>query len=761
MSNDDFIQLVDDDFISLDGTEQHDPDQGSDIPPWKILIVDDDEGVHSVTRLALKNLTIFDRPLSLRHCYSATESKELLRSQRDFAVILLDVVMETEDAGLKMVGYIREELQMTECRIILRTGQPGYAPELSIFNEYDINDYRTKADLTRTRLITSITGALRSYRQIHTITENRRGLELIINATSDLMERTALRSFSQGVLTQLSSLLDFDEQGIVCVQRCPMYEANKQDLYIVGAAGPLTDYISQPLNSLQPGDIRAEICRCLESKQNIYTASHCVIYMQNSDSEGAAFISTHNLPDEDDQRLIEVFAANISACFGNVNLVEKLNFAAYNDALTGKPNRSRFLIELDKHADTFDADHLLSVIDICHFADLNEGLGIDAGNLILKAVVKRLEEKLSESCFIARIGADVFGLIGPEEEINPTYLNHMFSIPFQIDEMVIPLRVNMGFCRFFGKQQTGISLLKKADIALTCAKKSASKRYEYFTDDMEYQTRHRLEVIRQLHNDFHLEKLELWYQPQINISTGQVSGFEALIRWPDGQGGFVEPPNVFIPLAEYSGLILSIGDWVINRACHDYKQLLVKQCAPDSFSVNVSMPQFRNPGFADSVSVVLEKYEIPSNRLVLEVTESLAMDDPESVIGILLNLKQRGIRTSIDDFGTGYSSLSYLKNLPIDCLKIDQSFIREIALEDERHVGGDFADTIVTLGEKLGMKVVAEGVETADQATYLKQIGCDYAQGFLYARPMAFSRLIDWLESYHGKQNTDDYDWVI
>ncbi|MCP4595867.1 EAL domain-containing protein [Neptuniibacter sp.] len=753
-SNDDFIQIIDDD-------EPLQTSSSRELPPWKILVVDDDEGVHSVTKLALKNLTILDRPLSLYHCYSVKETKEILQHNRDFAVILLDVVMETDDAGLQMVSYIRKEMQMEECRIILRTGQPGYAPELSIFNEYDINDYRTKAELTRNRLITSITAALRSYRQINTISENRRGLELIINATSYLMDRTAIRSFSQGVLTQLASLLNFPQNGIVCVQRGFPDAANPDGLFVAGAAGELSSLITHPIEDMHDTEARAAIEESIKKRHHIYGEDYCVIYLQSSDNEGAVYINTQHIPSEDDQRILEVFAANITACFNNVNMVERLNFAAYNDPLTLLPNRTRFIIELDHYANMAVPDKLVALIDISHFADLNEGLGIDAGNSMLMEFSKRLKSNLGEQCYIARLGADVFGIIGSETFLNPENLNVILSKPFQIQGMEIPVRTNIGLCRLTGNQVAGLTLLKHANIALTQAKQSNSSRFEYYAEEMEGNTRWRLNVIRRLHEDFDSRKLQLWYQPQIDLRNGKVWGLEALLRWPDAEQGFIQPPSTFIPLAEYSGLIIPIGDWVIEKACEDYAELKSLPDSPEYISVNVSIPQFRSSGFVGKVKDSLYRHQLEPNSLVLELTESLSIDDQSSVIDTLKDLQNAGIATSIDDFGTGYSSLSYLKDLPISCLKIDQAFVKDIRKEGEIFVGGDFADTILTLGNKMDLKVVAEGVETVEQMQYLRSIGCEIIQGFLYAKPMPMVELVKWLEHWNMEKGSDQYDWVI
>lgn len=717
--------------------------------PWRILIIDDDEDVHATTSIALGHTHILNRPLALEHCYSASEARDMLTHDQNFAVILLDVVMENEHAGLDMVGYIRDTLDMQATRIILRTGQPGYAPELTIFNHYDIDDYRTKSELTRTRLITCITSALRSYRQIRALSRQREGLEKIITASADLMEKTALNTFAEGILTQMASLLDFhDEDGVVCVQRhVDVDESLRDQLFIVAAVGTLTHYVTRPLSELRRPDISAAIRTCLEQKRHLFNGDHVVIYLQSGDTEGAIYLHTEQVPKGDDQQLIEVFAANISSCYGNVQLVDKLNYVAYHDTLTRAPNRTRFILELDQVAKEQNPDTTVALLDLTHFADLNEGLGLDAGNTLLIAIAGRLKRELGDATFVARIGADVFGLIGHQRLINPSTLDSIFAIPFHIEQMDIPVRCNIGFCRLLYGDMKGLTLLKRADIALTRSKKSTARNYEYYIEEMENDARWRLDIIHQLHYDHYGQQLELWYQPQVHLQTGAIYGIEALMRWPDSAGGFTQPPSVFIPLAEYSGLIIELGDWALEEACKTYRQLQDEQLAPPSVSVNVSVPQFKSARFTEHVRALIQKYQMPEGALVLEVTESLAMDDPKRVISMLSTLRNAGVRSSIDDFGTGYSSLGYLRNLPADCLKIDQSFIRELSHE-EHSTSGLFADTIITLGEKLGLNVVAEGVETAEQARFLRELGCQIAQGFYYAKPMPLPALKRWLKDY-------------
>ena len=256
------------DLLIIDDGES---ESGCTLEPWQVLVVDDDEEVHAATRLALARTTILGKPLALTHALSACEAKLILEKKRDFAAILLDVVMETEIAGLQLVSEIRKTFGMEECRIILRTGQPGSAPEIAVFNDYDINDYCTKSELTRTRLITALMAALRSYQQIRTIAENRRGLELIVRAVPSLMESHAINAFAEGVLTQIAALLKMPADGIVCAQKgSPLDSGEKSVLFVVAAAGRLADRVAKPLDKIGAPQIVDAITHALANHDHVF-----------------------------------------------------------------------------------------------------------------------------------------------------------------------------------------------------------------------------------------------------------------------------------------------------------------------------------------------------------------------------------------------------------------------------------------------------------------------------------------------------------
>jgi c-di-GMP phosphodiesterase len=729
MSHDDLLAIIEDAPTSSDSNE----------PVWRILVVDDDPEVHESTSFALRGVKLLERSLHLTYAHSANHAMALLTGDDSFAVILLDVVMESYDSGLQLVRRIRDELQQHDIRIILRTGQPGYAPELEVFTHYDINDYRTKAELTRTRLLTSLCAALRTYEQIHTIAEGRRGLQLIINATADLIQRHALNAFAEGVLTQITALLHLPLEGVVCVQRGSPFDTNDaHGLFVVGAAGQLSNCFAKPLDEIADSHVREAILKCINQREHLLERSHSCLYLHSGHQEAAVYLASPAQLRPLDRQLLEVFSANLSVCFGNVRLIEQLEYTAYHDLLTGLLNRSGFLQQIAQHSP--QPAQCIALLDIAHFTDLNDGLGHDFGNKVLCQLAERLRQALPDTVQLARLSADLFAMVGPRELLNPTHLNTLLETPLQVEDMRLPLQAALGLCDLLEQTENPLTLLQRANIALNRAKKSLQVQHEYFIPEMENNTRWRLEVIHQLRTDFEAGRLEVWYQPQINLATGQPSGVEALMRWP-GNNGFIQPPSVFVPLAEYSGLILDLGNWVLDEACRALQEIVALPCTVQRMAVNVSMPQLRQTNFVENLAAILRRHAVNPANLELEITESIAMDEPKVVRRGLDAIKGLGVRIAVDDFGTGYSSLSHLRDLPIDCLKIDRCFISEI----HGGQGGMFAETIAAFARKLGLSTVAEGVETPEQAGFLRALGCTEAQGFLYAKPMPLHELLTFL----------------
>ena len=712
---------------------------------WNVLVVDDDEEIHSVTRLALSDLVLNDKNLHFIHAYSGSEALKIIESMgASIAIILLDVVMEADDAGLTVARIMREEMKILEPRIILRTGQPGYAPEEQVIKDYDINDYKTKTELTRSKLVTTIIASLRSYQQILSINQSRQGLQKIIVSSANLMEENSVKSFCEGVVTQISSLIGLEAGGIVCAKAGSVLDKEDDGIYVLGAAGEFAPYISKSLENLHNAQIVKFVNSCLQLKKHIFEQEFSVLYINSSGYDAAVYLQIGSEISTVDQQLLEVFLSSISIGYENANLFHQLRTAAFKDWLTKLPNRSEFINMLDGCSDAKNKslDSVVALIDINHFADINDGLGQDVGNSTLLAVTQRLEETFLDKVKMGRIGSDVFGLIGPDFFVNPQTLNEMFLAPFKGGEHTLPLSASFGFCRLDGKMQTGINILKHSNIALNQAKKSLNTNFAYYAPEMEAETTWRLDTIRQLNRDLEAKRLQLWYQPQVNLVSEKIVGMEALLRWPMSDGSYISP-TVFVPLAEYSGLIIDIGIWVLEESCRKLNALSKQGYTGLRMAVNISMPQFRDPNFVIRVKNIITESAVAPDMIELEITESVVMDEPQIVIEALKELQRFGVKVAIDDFGTGFSSMSYLQQLPLDRLKVDRSFVNEITPGKSAFI----AETIVTLGNKLGLSTIAEGVEKREQASYMLELGCDEAQGYLFAKPMPYEQLLEFLLS--------------
>lgn len=732
----------DDALIFLDElSAEHLNDMNSPLPSWRVMIIDDDPDVHSATMFALGNLEIQNRSLSFLHAYSASEARQILAQESNIAVILLDVVMEKEDAGLNLVNYVRKTLGLYDVRIILRTGQPGYAPEIDAIRDYDINDYKTKSELTRTKLYTTVTSAIRSYEQICAITANQRGLELIVNASTELMSQKGLQNFAASVLQQLNILFGRKVEGFICSSDDGDTETSALDFTIIAGSHSFANVIEQKLERIHQPELHQILQESITNKKNVFGTDATVLFFENIGQRNIAVYLQTQISDLE-KRLLDVFCSNVTVGLNNVMLTSRLHKFAYFDPLTGLANRLKLLQTL---TDTLTAPNrdksVLCLIDIDHFAETNDALGHQFGDMLLCAVAKRLLDHFGAACHLARVGGDTFALLGHENLVYPENISNVFQLPFNVDQQEVQLSSTIGLVRLGNYDGGSSDALKDTNIALKRAKSHQRSSFSYFTVDMGVEIRERVRMMHALRAAFENERLFVVYQPQIDMRTERAVGAEALLRWKTEDGQFV-PPDQFIPIAEYSGLIVDIGEWVLRSACFELMELHKLGFTEFKMAVNVSQAQFSHPLFLDSLKRALADTKAPAHCVELEITESMAMTDPALLIQTLHQIKQLGAQVSIDDFGTGFSSLSHLQKLNVDKLKIDRAFVNEIGSKSGE---GNIAKMIVQLSQSLNIKVIAEGVETEHQADTLMSFGCHLAQGYLYARPLTKEDLRNWL----------------
>lgn len=711
------------------------------LPPWRILVIDDDPEVHQVTRFALNRVELFGRQLELIHGHSAVEAAEILRQQQEIAVILLDVVMESDDAGLKLVDYIRQVMKLPLPRIILRTGQPGYAPELDVMARYDINDYRTKSELTQNRMIATLTAALRSYDQLRTIMIGRAGMQSIIEASADLINRNNFQSLLERLPNHMQTLVHGVSEWMIALLQNGA-EAESERLLVAAASDKYRDQVGKAVSDL-PDDASAKLLlNALQERHNQFNdasaqlccggdAHYLLIHIEGAESGCMLY-----------RDVLSLFARNVSLCADIVSLIEKLEDLAYRDPLTGLPNRARFIKEIEDMFRTPERSGCVALMDVDHFNALSSTIGIEAGDQLLINMTSRLLSQFeNEPVSIARISGDTFGLHGPEQSLRPERLQQLFAEPVRSGDSLLPITVTTGMAPVAAPWENAMSLIGGAYAALRMGKNRQRGAVKQYTAEMTLNMRQRMDILRDLRSAVETESFFLAYQPQLSISGEQLLGFEALIRWrrPDGK---LVPPDLFIPIAETSGLICSIGAWVFERACRTLRALQDVGLNDVVMGINVSIEQLRRPDFIPFVQQTLEQVGIRAEQIEIEVTETMAMQEIELVLNSLNQCKQLGLRIAMDDFGTGFSSLAHLQCLPIGRMKVDRAFV--VNLDDGGH-GKAIAQTISHLGQHLDLDVLAEGVETHEQLDQLRQMGYHSVQGYLFGRPMPYDELVVWL----------------
>jgi diguanylate cyclase (GGDEF)-like protein/PAS domain S-box-containing protein len=430
---------------------------------------------------------------------------------------------------------------------------------------------------------------------------------------------------------------------------------------------------------------------------------------------------------------------------------ETIQNMAYHDQLTGLPNRLLLIDRFNQilaRGQRYKLYAAFFFLDLDRFKVVNDTLGHAMGDTLLKAVGERLKQCIRESDTVARIGGDEFTILLQDikrAEDVPKVAEKIFSIfdaPFDLKGQELFVTTSMGVSIYPIDGNDSECLFKNADIAMYRAKSEGRNNYQLYTPAMNVKATERLTLENKLRKAIENEEFLLHYQPQVDINTNELTGIEALVRWLEPERGLV-PPGEFIPLAEETGLIVPIGEWVLRTACKNNKIWQDRGLKPIIIAVNLSMRQFKQKNLVDIVSSTLEETSLDPKYLELELTESIIMEDTESAIEILRELKAMGIRLSIDDFGTGYSSLAYLKRMPIDMLKIAQSFVHDITIDpDDKAI----STAIIQVAHSLKLEVIAEGVETMEQFKLLRSLQCNKLQGFLVSRPLPSKEIMDFLE---------------
>lgn len=505
---------------------------------------------------------------------------------------------------------------------------------------------------------------------------------------------------------------------------------------------PAEEFIGNRIRSfasiIEPGDqlrIAEDVQEALAEKKP-YTLEYRI--STASGSQKWVWERGSGVLDDDKLLALEGFITDITE---RKMMEDRIGYLAYFDALTGLPNRNLFIDRISQgiaRAEYRKRPVAVLTTDIDRFKFINDTYGLDTGDAVLKEVAKRLEASLREGDTAARIGGDGFGIllidIAESEDVilvaEKVMKNVSQTIQFEGKEIVLTVSVGISVCPNDGKDAS--ILIKNADLALAKAKQQGRKNYQFYTEELDVKASEFVLMEKNLFNAIKNGEFILYYQPYWDISTKKIVGMEALIRWQSPELGLVFPGK-FIPVLEDTRMIIEVGEWVLRRAISQVKEWQNKGYPVVPVSVNLSLIQFKQKGLAEMVKKVIGEFGFFTSLLTLEITESAFMHDIESAHAVLENLKQIGVSISIDDFGTGYSSLAHLKRFPIDNLKIDMSFIREITTDPDT---ASIVMAIIAMAHTLNLKTIAEGIETEEQWKFLRLLRCDMGQGYYFSKPL-------------------------
>jgi diguanylate cyclase (GGDEF)-like protein len=445
--------------------------------------------------------------------------------------------------------------------------------------------------------------------------------------------------------------------------------------------------------------------------------------------------------DEEEMKLLVELAGDIAFALQTIEKQEKIDYLSYYDTLTDLPNRTLFIDRLSQHMHARGGEQrmvALILLDLERFRNMNETLGRHGGDELLKLIARRLEDAFHGKDYLAHLGADNFGVViravRDIAEIARAVESQVFTCfgePFVVNGKELRATPRAGVALFPADGGDADTLFKNAEAALKKTKAS-SERYLFYAPQMNARVAEQLKLENELRNAIAHEQFVLHYQPRFDFASGQIVGMEALIRWQHPERGLV-PPGEFIPLLEETGMILDVGRWALRRAALEHAAWCAKGRLPPRIAVNVSPAQLQRRDFVDQVKDALAPVDRAAERIDIEITESMLMDDTQGSIDKLKAIQSLGLHVALDDFGTGYSSLSYLARLPINSLKIDRSFVIQMSKGPEQMA---IVSTVISLARALNLKVVAEGVETEEQANLLRLLRCDEAQGYLFGRPV-------------------------
>ncbi|OUS24416.1 hypothetical protein A9Q99_24725 [Gammaproteobacteria bacterium 45_16_T64] len=683
----------------------------------RILLVDDKRA----NLVALESL-LEELDVEILCATSGPEALSLLL-KNDVSLVLLDVQMPDMD-GYEVAELMRSRKQTGSIPIIFVTAINH--EETHVFKGYESGgvEFLSKP-IDPFILISKVKVFLELDRQ-------KRLLLLSLQEVQQLKNRNdlLLRSVGEGIV-------GIDSQGVItfsnpAAEMVLDYEVNELEGLSIGQCVMVT--------TVDPGDFEWEKSKIYQSCSTgkKHHSDVGVFRTKLNKMIPVEFTATPvSIPDGEFTDVVLIFK-DITE---RKKIEDQLNYMAQYDALTGLGNRNLFNDALESsilRANHSKDSFALMFIDLDRFKQVNDSLGHEAGDSLLKDVTDRLNSCVRNSDVVCRLGGDEFTIIlegqnifSAAERVSEKVLRFL-SIPFSVENQKIYIGASIGIVFYPDMADDANDLVKKADMAMYQAKRDGRNCYKIFESGMKQQVETALDLESKLRRSSEIMDFFLNFQPKVRISDGQITGVEALLRWKPCED--LISPVVFIPLAEETGLIQVIGEWVIDETCRQLKVWNDRYRLPEGFSasINLSVKQLNDDSVVHFLERTLKKYEIPASMVEMEITETVVMEKTDQNLEVLFDIHALGVSIALDDFGTGYSSMSYLTQLPLNVLKIDRSFINDM----ESVQGAAIVKAVVALAKGLSLKVVAEGVETEAQLIRLKELACDYVQGFYYSKPL-------------------------
>ncbi len=580
--------------------------------------------------------------------------------------------------------------------------------------------------------------------EVHSGPINFQGRELLYSIVHDITDRLdaerKLERLSQALdqsgsivmITDASHHIEYVNQRFIKVTGFTERDVKGQHVDFLSAGRTSHDVRKKLSHTLRKGENWHGELLCRRKNGELYWSSMSVSPVFNDEGEVSSVVAVAE--DLTEQRETD----------------RKIQQLAFYDPTTGLGNRQFLLEAMDEyftqsqlHPSRYHGKTALIYIDLDDFKRINDSLGHDMGDRLIKTAAHRLKVIVSDHDVLVRLGGDEFAILKQfESELSMEHwldqLVQQFSRTVKLGPHTVSVFASIGIALLPQDAPDTSTGLRNAELAMYRAKKEHGCGYHFFSEELNKQAVERLHYEVKLRNALNNQELELHYQPKVNLSDGGVIGVEALIRWNDPERGLI-PPGEFIPVAEETGLILPMSHWVLEQACYQVVQWQQDEVMRHlRMAVNLSARQFQDPMFVENVESILNNTGVNPALIELEITESMLMENMNSVLPMMQRLKDLGLSLAIDDFGTGYSSLAYLKQMPIDVLKVDRAFVRDLPMDEN-----DCAITraVILMAQQLGLKVVAEGIEESDQADFLTDSGCELGQGFLYSRPLKLTDL--------------------